>query len=175
MTAVILARFADPQALEATARTLAEQRFVIVDAFTPFPVALEGGAGETADAHGARLIGWATAAGGLGLAALVYAVEWFSAAVAYPFDSGNRPLHSWPVFLLAPFEIGVLAAAVSGFIAFLWLTGLPRLNHPAFEIPGIERASQDGFFLAVAAPESDARRQALAEILTQGDVWEGEL
>lgn len=173
MTAVIVARFADAEALKAAAADLARDEFRVVDAFTPFPVELEAWRGE--DGVRGNRIGWAAALGGLSVAALIYAAEAFSAGVAYPFDSGGRPLQSWPVFLLAPFELGVLAAAVSGFVAFLWLTGLPRLHHAAFEIPGIDRASQDGFFLAVAAPETDERRAALARLIPQGDVWEGEL
>ena len=38
----------------------------------------------------------------VGVAAFAYWLEWWSAVFAYPIDSGGRPLHSWPVFLLVP-------------------------------------------------------------------------
>ena len=69
----------------------------------------------------------------LALAAAAYALEFWSAVYAYPIDSGGRPLNSWPIFLLVPFEVGVLAAAVAGFAALLVLCGLPRLHHPLFD------------------------------------------
>jgi hypothetical protein len=64
------------------------------------------------------------------------------------------------VFVLFPFEVGVLGAAVAGLIALLWRTGLPRLNHPLFDLGRFAAASQDRFFLAAApgSPAFDARR-----------------
>ena len=76
-----------------------------------------------------------------------------------PSNSGGRPLNSWPIFLLVPFEVGVLAAAVAGFAALLVLCGLPRLHHPLFDCDAIERATDDRYFLLVRAPpkgESDS-------------------
>ena len=117
-----------------------------LDAFTPFPLK------ELADSFGPkpRLIRPAMAAGGFGVAAFMYALQWWSAVHGYPLNSGGRPLHSWPVFVLVPFEVGVLAAGLSGFVALLWTCGLPRLHHPLFAAPRFERASQDRFLLLVA-------------------------
>jgi hypothetical protein len=95
------------------------------------------------------------AAAGFGVAILAYALQWYSAVVAYPIDSGGRPLNSWPIFLLVPFEVGILAAAIAGFIAFIVGSSLPRLHHPLFAYPGIERATQDRFFILVARGDSD--------------------
>ena len=111
-------------------------------------------------------------AGGLGMAAVAYLTEWASAVYAYPFDQGGRPLNSWPAFVLAPVEIGVFVAGLTGFIAFLLKGGLPRLHHPVFDIASFERASQDQFLLAVALPQ-DARRAGAARqrLFDQGAVW----
>ena len=73
---------------------------------------------------------------------LAYGLEWWSAVVAYPFNSGGRPLHSWPVFMLFPFEFGVLAAALAGLVAFFWCTGLPRLPRSALRMPVAWRATR---------------------------------
>ncbi len=160
MTRAVLAAFDSAEGLLAAAAEARDERYRIADAFTPYP--LEGLDPEAA-LTGA--IGWAAACGGALAAAAMFAMEAWSAALSYPFNSGDRPLFSWPVFLLAPFEIGVLGAAVFGFAAFLWATGLPRLHHPAFDIEGFERASQDRFLLAVAHPSGDERMAALREIL----------
>jgi hypothetical protein len=88
-------------------------------------------------------------------------MQWYSAVVDYPINVGGRALHSWPVFLLVPFEVGMLAAALAGFIAFLMGCGLPRLHHAVFNVAGIERASQEHFFLlaeqATSKPPNDLR------------------
>ena len=42
----------------------------------------------------------------LAVAAAAYALEFWSAVYAYPIDSGGRPLNSWPIFLLVPFDPG---------------------------------------------------------------------
>ena len=59
-----------------------------------------------------------------------------------------------------PFETGVLAAAVAGYLVMFRRTGLPRYHHPLFNLPGVERATQDRFFLIIDGPanELDARR-----------------
>jgi hypothetical protein len=105
-------------------------------------------------------------AGGLGMAALALALQWYSAVIDYPINSGGRPLNSWPVFLLVPFEVGIFAAALCGVLAFLWSCGLPRLHDPIFAIPGIERATQDRYFLLTAVQEGDGRPD-LRQLLEQ--------
>jgi hypothetical protein len=60
-------------------------------------------------------------------------------------------LNSWPVFLLVPFEVGVLFAALAGLVAMFRACGLPRLHHPVFGANGFERASQDRFYLLAEA------------------------
>jgi hypothetical protein len=155
MSRAVLATFETPAAITAAAQEATRRGFAVLDAFSPFP--LEGVGG---DPPRGRVIPWAALAGGALGAGLIYAAEAFSAGVAYPFDSGDRPHQSWPVFLIAPFEIGVLCAGIFAFIAFLWASGLPRLNHPLFDIDGFERVSRDRFILAFAAPEDadEARR-----------------
>ena len=49
---------------------------------------------------------------GLTMAAFAYGLQWYSSVVNYPLDVGGRPLNSWPVFMLVPFEVGVLAAVI---------------------------------------------------------------
>ena len=61
----------------------------------------------------------------------------------------------------------VLAAAVAGFAALLWRTGLPRLHHPVFALPGTERATQDRFFLVVEGPVDDDGARRLRATLAQ--------
>ena len=152
MSRAVVGEFASAEALLSALETARRQGRAVLDAFSPYP--LPDAARQLAP-DWAQVRTWA-AAGALGAAALAYAVQWWSAARAYPLNTGQRPLNSWPVYILTVFEVAVLAAALVGVGAFLFKTGLPRLNHPAFDIPGFERATQDRFLLALAAPERDA-------------------
>src|SRR5262245_26119080 len=89
-------------------------------------------------------------------------MQYFSMAVDYPFNSGGRPVNSWPVFIPITFEVFVLIAAFAAFLGVLYLNGLPRPHHPVFEVPAFARASQDRFFLCIEAvdPRFDLQRTA---------------
>ena len=151
MTATLLAEFLDADALKAGLAQARAAGYDVLEAFTPFPI--EGLADQLGQER--SNIRPVMLAGGLGIAAFAFALQWYSAVIDYPIISGGRPLNSWQVFLLVPFEVGVFAAALAGVIAFFWSCRLPRLQDPLFDIPGFERATQDRYFL-LAATQRDA-------------------
>lgn len=150
MTRLLLAEFSDSSRFVEAARR-ADTRYRLVDAFTPFPVEAVNGLLE----HRGSRIRLAMFIGGMAAAVFAYALEYYSAAINYPYNSGGRPLNSWPTFMLVPFAVGILAAAIVGFTRFLIECGLPRLYDPLFAVEGFERASQDRFVLAIARPDGD--------------------
>ena len=88
-------------------------------------------------------------AGAIAGGALMMGMCLYGSGFDYVLDIGGRPRFSWPAFVIPSFSFAMLAGALA-----LWLTlfvqiRLPRLNHPAFNIPGFARASQDRFFLVV--------------------------
>jgi hypothetical protein len=161
MTGPLLAEFHDPETLRDALGQVKKGGHRALDAFSPYPVE---GLDEDLGDHPSR-IRYAMLGGGLAMATGAFALQWFSAAVDYPINSGGRPLNSWQVFWLVPFEVGVFAAALCGVLALLWSCGLPRLHHPLFEIPGFERATQDRFFLLAAAETDDEAALALRHVL----------
>jgi Protein of unknown function (DUF3341) len=145
---IILAEFRDAEDLCAAARTARERGFEPVDALSPCPVeGLDAVLGLEKSP-----IRWPMLIAAIVVAGAAYAVQFWTTVFAYPIDSGGRPLNSWPVFLLVPFEVGVLAAAIAGFASLLVLCGLPRLHHPLFESAAVERATDDRYFLVLRAP-----------------------
>ncbi|RAI58008.1 DUF3341 domain-containing protein [Roseicella frigidaeris] len=153
---LLLAEFRDPATLLDAARRARDAGWRDIDAHVPF--AIEG-LPEALGLPPTRLrLGML--GGGLAGFLLAYGLQWYSAVLAYPLDSGGRPLHSWPAFLVPAFEAMVLGAVLAGVVGFLLATGLPRLHHPVFAAHGFERASQDRFFLAIADPAVDAARLA---------------
>ena len=149
MSAILLAEFAHPRRMTAAARGAALRQLRILDAFTPFPVEELDGLLPPRSSR-IRLV---MLLGGLVVAALAYGTEYYSAVIDYPYNSGGRPLHSWPAFMLVPFALGILGATIAGLAAFLVECGLPRLHHALFAVEGFERASQDRFLLALARPD----------------------
>ena len=152
----LLARFDTPEALLGACRAAYQAGYRQMDAYSPIPV---DGAAEAMGKKKTRiplLILLAGIAGGAG----GFFMHWFSMVYDYPFNIGGRPFNSWPAFIPITFELTVLSAAVCGVFGMLLRNGLPRLHHPVFKAPGIERASLDKFFLCIEAsdPKWDPER-----------------
>jgi hypothetical protein len=143
----LLAEFPSADALCAAARHARAHGYTRVEAYSPF--AIEG----LDDIVGAHK-GWIaplTLLGGILGGAGTYYLQWYAAVVDYPVNIGGRPLHSWPAFIPATFEVTILGAAVAAVVAMLVLNGLPRLYHPLFEVEEFELASRNRFFLCLPA------------------------
>ncbi len=168
MSRALLAGFSDPQPLKAAAARARAEGVSPLEAFTPYPIE---GLSELLG-QGPTNIPWWMLAGGLTTAVVFYAMEWLSATRLYRFDQGGRPFNSWPAFIVATVEISVLAAALTGFVAFLLKAGLPRLNHPVFDAQTFERASQDQFLLALDLPTTPVQAGAARQLLYDaGAIW----
>lgn len=150
----LLAEFATAEALLESVRGARSHGYRLLEAYTPFSVE---GLPEALALPKSRvplftLIGGVV--GGVG----AFFLQWYTAVVSYPINSGGRPLNSWPAFIPATFELAVLGAALATFFGMLLLDGLPRLRHPLFELDEFHLASRNRFFLCVRGgdPQFDA-------------------
>ena len=144
----LLAEFAQPEPLLAAVRR-AREAYRDVDAYAPYSVE---GLPEALGCARDRMPLLALL-GGLAGAAGAYFLQWYTAVVDYPIDAGGRPLHSWPAFVPATFELLVLGAALAVFFGLWIANGLPRLHHPIFNAPDFDLASRNRFFLAIRATD----------------------
>lgn len=154
----LLAEFGGEEELAHAAHRMRALGYRSVEAFMPYP---SEEVMEALDLPRSRLpilvlIG-AVLGGSLG-----YLIMWWTNVIDYPLDVGGRAPHPWPAFIPITFETSVLFGGVAAFLGFFLLCRLPRLWHPLFEIPGFDRVTSDGFFLAVSAddPRFEAERTA---------------
>jgi hypothetical protein len=168
MKDVLLVEFVDARGLRGAADAARRQGCRLLDSLTPFPIE---DVAEMLDARPSKVRIFMFA-GGVVIAAIALACEYFTAIVDYPYNAGGRPLNSWPAFMLVPIATGILGASIAGFVRFLLEAELPRLYHPLFAAEGIERATQDRFFLVVAAPPANEERQAVVEELSRAGAVE---
>lgn len=158
----LLVEFVTAQEILAATRKAREAGYRHMDAYTPYPV--EGLAAELG--MRAARIPFVVLMGGLVGAAVGFFMQYYSMAIAYPFNSGGRPCNSWPVFIPITFELLILVGALAAFLGMMFLNGLPLFHHPLFNVPQFERSSQDRFFLCIEASDPQFERRATAEFLT---------
>lgn len=161
MTVLVLATFATEAAFLAARAGAVGHGHRLAGEWLPYAgESLGRGEGEEGIRATAILTGM------LGAAGLLALTLWNT--LAYPFDSGGRPLLSWPAFIPAPVEFGALAAAVGGLIVLLRNARLTRLHHAAFDLAEVERASQDAFVLAIACDGGEEANAVLAIVALSG-------
>ncbi len=152
----LMAEFVEHDQLLHAARKTYAQGYREIDAFSPFPI---DGLPE-AIGHEHSNIPFVTLIGGMigGLGG--YFMQWIANAHLYPLNVGGRPFNSWPNFIPITFELTILLAALTAFLAVFVFNKLPQLNHPVFNVPEFHRASIDRFFLLIEVedPEFDLER-----------------
>ncbi len=156
----LMAEYETAEALVAAAQAAHDAGYRRAEAYAPY--AVEG----LAEAVGFRRsrIPALVLVGGIVGGAGGYFLQWVAAVRSYAENIGGRPLHSWPMFVPVTFEMTILSAALTGFVAVLAGNGLPRLAHPIFDAPDFDLASRNRFFLCLRTDDpafDEARATAL--------------
>lgn len=146
----LIAAFETPEALVAAVDRTRQEGYRSFDAFSPFPIEQVS---ETVCDHQRSKVSLLVLIGGLTGAVAGFALQAWSAGIAYPLNIGGRPLLSWPAFIPVTFEVTVLFAALSAVFGMFMLNGLPKPYHPVFNVEGFERASVDRYFVLVEAED----------------------
>jgi hypothetical protein len=158
----LMAEFLTAQEILEATRRARQAGYRDMDAYTPYPVqglAAELGMRRTS-------VPFVVLMGGLIGAGVGFFMQYYSMAISYSFNSGGRPYNSWPVFIPITFELLILVGAFAAFLGMLFLNGLPRPNHPVFNVAQFGRSSQDRFFLCIEATDPLFDRQGTAEFLS---------
>ena len=153
----VSAEFVTPEATIAAAMALRDRGLGRLDIYTPVPVpgAMEALRLPTKPIHPFALGG--ILVGGV----LMMGMCTWATVADYQFNIGGRPLFSWPSFVIPCVSFAMLIGALAVLLVMLVLNRLPRLNHPAFNIPHFGRSTQDRFFVVVEARDETFDHEAV--------------
>jgi len=145
----MVAEFESPTTLVRAARKAREAGYRRMDAFSPMPIE------ELHEALGLpqTKLPLIVLGGGLTGALAGYGLEYWASTMAYPFNIGGRPLHSWPSFIVPAFETTILFSALAAVLGMIILNGLPMPYHPMFNAKRFAMASRDRFFLCIESAD----------------------
>ncbi len=158
----LLAEFADPGALLHAASQVREAGYRHFDVHSPFPVH----GMDKAMGLGNSLVGFFTLGGGITGFALAYWLQWWTGAVAYPLNISGKPFFAIEPSIPIMFELTVLFAAFGAVAGMFALNGLPRPHSPLFYSRNFTRATDDAFFLHIAASDKCFDLEETRQLLT---------
>ncbi len=145
----LLAEFADPSALLHAAEKTRKAGYRHFDVHSPFPIH----GMDKAMGLGNSLVGFFTLGGGITGFALAYWLQWWTGAVAYPLNISGKPFFAIEPSIPVIFELTVLFSAFGAVAGMFALNGLPRPHNPLFYSRNFARATDDAFFLHIAASD----------------------
>ncbi len=146
----MLAEFEDPGALYVAARSVRQAGYRRFDTHSPFPIH----GMDRAMGMGNSKVGYITLAGGLAGLALAWWLQWWTGAVDYPINISGKPFFAIEPSIPIMFELTVLFAAIATVVGMFVMNGLPRFYSPLFYSKRFMRATDDAFFLHIAASDS---------------------
>ncbi len=157
----LVAEFESPAALVRAANQAREAGYRKMDAYSPMPIE------ELHHALGLpqTKLPYVVLGGGLLGALAGYGLEYWASTIAYPFNVGGRPLHSWPSFIVPAFETTILFAAAAAVLGMIVLNGLPMPYHPMFNAKRFAMASRDRFFLCIESGDAKFDQTATRRFL----------
>ncbi len=158
----LLAEFADPAALLRAAGKVREAGYRHFDVHSPFPIH----GMDKAMGLGNSLVGFFTLGGGITGFALAYWLQWWTGAVAYPLNISGKPFFAIEPSIPVIFELTVLFSAFGAVAGMFALNGLPRPHNPLFYSRNFARATDDAFFLHIAASDKRFDLEETRRLLT---------
>jgi hypothetical protein len=143
----LMAEFQTSQELIQAIRASHEAGYTKLEAYTPYPIE------EVWEelGHHRSWLPLIVLIGGIFGCLGGFFLQYWASVINYPLNVGGRPLNSWIAFIPVTFETTVLFAAGAAVLGMFALNKLPMPHHPVFGVERFARASQDRYFLAIAA------------------------
>lgn len=154
----VLAEYPNPGALLDAAAATREAGYRHFDTHSPFPIH----GMDRAMGLGNSIVGLFTLGGAATGLALATWMQWWMSAVDYPMNISNKPAFAIEPSIPIMFELTVLLGALGTAIGMFAINGLPRPYNPLFNSERFGRATDDAFFLYVAASDPQFDESAVA-------------
>ena len=157
----LLAEFSNPATLMHAAEDVRERGYTHFDTHSPFPIH----GMDRAMGLGNSKVGFFALGGGLTGFALGYWLQWWTGAVDYPLNIGGKPFFAVEPSVPIMFELVILFSAFGAVAGMLALNGLPRPYNPLFYSERFMNATDNGFFLHIAASDKQFDEEETARML----------
>ncbi len=145
----VLAEFQNPGALYHAAKEVRRAGYTHFDVHSPFPIH----GMDRAMGLGNSAVGYAALGGGLTGFLIGLLLQWWVGRVDYPINVGGKPFFAVEPSIPIMFELTILFSAFGAVAGMLALNGLPRPYNPLFYSRRFARATDDAFFLHIAASD----------------------
>ena len=157
----LLAEFSNPGELVHAAQEVRRAGYKHFDTHSPFPI---HGMDKAMGLSNSK-VGFFTLGGGFTGFALAYWLQWWTGEVDYPLNISGKPFFAVEPSIPIMFELTVLFAAFGAVVGMLALNGLPRPHSPLFYSHNFARATDDAFFLHIAASDRKFDRDGTQDFL----------
>lgn len=157
----ILAEYDSPSAIFHACEKVRDAGFKNFDSYTPFPVH------NLDKAMGIKpsILPWLVLIAGLSGGILAIGFMVWASAFDYPLNIGGKPTWSIPAFIPITFEVTILFSALTAVFGMFYLTGLPKLNDPLFDVARFHRATDDKFFIMIGHKDAQFDLERTKEFL----------
>lgn len=173
----LLAEFSNPGALLDAAAAVREAGYRYFDTHSPFPIH----GMDRAMGLGNSKVGFITLGGGITGLLTGILLQWWTSEVDYPLNIGGKPFFAFEPSIPVIFELTILFSAFAAVAGMLALNGLPRPYNPLFYSENFGRATDDAFFLHIAATDKRFDPEATAGFLREigavhvEEIWDHEV
>ena len=167
----VLAEFSDPGALMHAAEAVREAGYKHFDTHSPFPI---HGMDRAMGLKNSK-VGYIVFLGGATGLALATWLQWWTGEVDYPLNISGKPAFAVEPSVPIMFELTVLFSALAAVAGMLALNGLPRPYNPLFYSRRFARATDDAFFLHIAASDDNYDAEATPALLRELGGYEVEV
>ncbi len=147
----LLAEFSNPKTLMDAARATHQAGYAHF--YTHSPFTLHGM--DKAMGLGNSKVGYVVLGGGITGLALATWLQWWTGQVDYPLNISGKPFFAVEPSIPVMFELTILFSAFAAVAGMLAFNGLPRPYNPLFYSRAFVRASDDAFFLHIAASDAN--------------------
>src|SRR5580658_1520066 len=157
----VLAEYDSPQSIFHACELVRDEGFKRFDSYTPFPVHNL----DKAMGLGPSFLPWLVLIAGITGASLAMLFMIWCSAYDYPLNIGGKPTFSIPAFIPITFEVTILFSGLTAVFGMFFLNRMPTWNHPLFDIPAFQKATDDKFFILVLAHDKKYQREKVLEFL----------